>query len=82
MMKAMILQIILSCLLHSCSNINRDEPVDRSNLIGSDYSLFQGTPAWELAKAVQDENEKKITDIVIKTSELINCQEPDRKSVV
>ncbi|WP_026997368.1 ankyrin repeat domain-containing protein [Flectobacillus major] len=73
-MKATILQIILSCLLFSCSN--RDELVDKSNLTGNDYRLFQNTPAWELAKAVQDENEKKIIEIVTKNPQLINYQEP------
>jgi hypothetical protein len=50
--------------------------VDKSKLSGRDYRLFQNTPAWELAKAVQDENEKKIDEIVSKNSKLINYQEP------
>lgn len=75
-MKAIILQLILSCLLLSCSNINRDKPVDKQDLTGRDYRLFQDTPAWELAKAVQDEDEKKINEIVSKEPKLINYQEP------
>ncbi len=75
-MRPMILQIIFSCLLLSCSNIDRDKPVDKNDLTGDDYRLFQNTPAWELAKAVQDENEKKITEIVAKEPNLINYQEP------
>lgn len=72
----MILQIIFSCLVLSCSNINRDKPVDKQDLTGGDYRLFQNTPAWELAKAVQDEDEKKINEIVLKDPKLINYQEP------
>jgi len=72
----MIIQLVFSCLLLSCSNINRDTPVDKTDLTGDDYRLFQNTPAWELAKAVQDENEKKINEIVSKDSKLINYQEP------
>lgn len=72
----MILQIIFSCLLLTCSNINRDKPVDKQDLTGGDYRLFQNTPAWDLAKAVQDENEKKIKEIVSKDPKLINYQEP------
>lgn len=75
-MKTMIIQLVFSCLLLSCSNINRDTPVDKTDLTGDDYRLFQNTPAWELAKAVQDENEKKINEIVSKDSKLINYQEP------
>lgn len=60
----------------SCSNINRDKPVDKQDLTGGDYRLFQNTPAWELAKAVQDEDEKKINEIVLKDPKLINYQEP------
>lgn len=75
-MKVMIIQFVCSCLLLCCSSINRDKPVDKSKLSGRDYRLFQNTPAWELAKAVQDENEKKIDEIVSKNSKLINYQEP------
>lgn len=71
----MIKQLVFSCLLLSCSNINRDKPVDKQDLTGRDYRLFQGTPAWELAKAVQDEDEKKINEIISKDPKLINYQE-------
>jgi hypothetical protein len=74
-MKVMIIKIVFSCLLLSCSNINRDKPVDKQGLTGSDYRLFQNTPAWDLAKAVQDEDEKKINEIVSKDPKLINYQE-------
>ncbi len=73
-MKVMIFQIVLSCLLLSCSN--RDKPVDNKDLTGRDYRLFQKTPAWELAKAVQDEDVNKIDKIVSENSGLINYQEP------
>lgn len=76
MMKATIIQLIFSCLLLSCSNINRDKPVDKANLTGNDYRLFQNTPAWELAKAVQDEDINKIERITSESPELINYQEP------
>jgi len=75
-MRSIIIQIVLSFLLLSCSNINRDKPVDKKDLTADDYRLFQNTPAWELAKAVQDENEKLINEIVVKASNLINYQEP------
>jgi hypothetical protein len=60
----------------SCNNLDRNKIVDRSVLSGDDYRLFQNTPAWELAKAVQDEDDKKITEIVIKEPNLINYQDP------
>lgn len=75
-MKAMIIQLIFSCLLLSCSNFNRDKAVDKQDLTGRDYRLFQDTPAWELAKAVQDEDEKKINEIVSQNPKLINYQDP------
>jgi hypothetical protein len=31
----------------------QEEKVDRSKLLGNDYRLFQDTPAWHLAKAVE-----------------------------
>ena len=55
-MKAMIIQLVFSCLLFSCSNNSREKSVDSSELSNIDYRLFQNTPAWELAKAVQEED--------------------------
>lgn len=67
---------MLSCLLFSCTNTNRDKLLDNNNLTGRDYRLFQNTPAWELAKAVQDEDVNKIDMIVTENPILINYQEP------
>jgi len=75
-MKVMVLKVLISCLLLSCSNINRDKPVDNKDLTGRDYRLFQKTPAWELAKAVQDENVSKISEIIAKDNKIANYQEP------
>ena len=72
-----IIQILALCLLVSCTYfIDREKPVDKKHLRGYDYRLFQGTSAWELAKAVQDEDKKKIDQIVSKDPELLNYQEP------
>lgn len=75
-MKAIAGSLIVSCLILSCTNIARDKPVDKATLTGSDYRLFQNTPAWELAKAVQDGDEKKINEIIAKGPALINYQDP------
>ena len=53
----------------------REKIVDKSELTGRDYRLFQNTPAWELAKAVEDENTEQIDKIVSENPELINYQE-------
>lgn len=63
-------------MFHSCTNVNRDKSVDRSKLTEDDYRLFQNTPAWMLAIAVQDGDEKKIIEIVSKSPQVINAQEP------
>jgi ankyrin repeat protein len=64
---------LVCILIYSCNN--REEVVDKSKLLGNDYRLFQNTPAWELAKAVEDEDESKINEILAKNKELINYQE-------
>lgn len=74
-MKTIIIHIVFACLLFSCSNLSREKIVDKSELTGRDYRLFQNTPAWELAKAVEDENTKKIDKIVSENPEIINYQE-------
>lgn len=40
-MKAMIIQLVFSCLLFSCSNNSREKSVDSSELSNIDYRLFQ-----------------------------------------
>jgi len=75
-MKLMIIILILQIAFLSCSCKNREDEVDKSKLVGKDYRLFQKTTAWELAKAVQDEDEEKIKQILSKNQDLINYQEP------
>ncbi|HTI59096.1 ankyrin repeat domain-containing protein [Mucilaginibacter sp.] len=55
---------------------NDDTTVDRSNMLGNDYRLFKGTPAWELAKAVQNEDTVKIKQEVSKNRNLLSFTEP------
>lgn len=66
---ALIMNILISCN-------NRETIVDKSELLGDDYRLFQNTPAWELAKAVEDENEDKINELIKRDSKLLDYQEP------
>ena len=63
-MKAMIILLVFSCLLFSCSNNSREKSVDSSELSNIDYRLFQNTPAWELAKAVQEEDMDNFDKII------------------
>lgn len=72
----LILIILCTCLLGSCTQLTRDFKADKSKLKGNDYRLFQDTPAWQLAKAVQDGNEKKIRKILVENKKLIDYQEP------
>ena len=71
-MKSLYYVIIIFLLLSSC----REIIVDKTRLKGWDYRLFQETPAWELAKAVQDGRVSRIKSIIQEDSTLINYQEP------
>lgn len=71
--------ILLSCIILSvvgCGKLTREIEVDKSKLRGYDYRLFQKTPAWELAKAVWDDDFKKINELTKKDKNLINYQDP------
>lgn len=61
-------------LIAGCTN--RDSPVDKSKLLAVDYRLFQETPAWELAKAVDDGDTTKIKKEIRAQKNLIDFQEP------
>lgn len=41
-----------------------------------DIRTYKNTPAWELAKAVENQNTKNISEIASKNKELLNYQEP------
>jgi len=70
----LLASIILSVV--GCGKLTREREVDKSKLHGYDYRLFQKTPAWELAKAVWDDDFKRIKELTQKDKNLINYQEP------
>lgn len=74
-MKKIALLFSLLFLAISCNKIDRDEKVDKSKLLAADYRLFQDTPAWELAKAVWDDNTDKINEEVKKNPKIIDFQD-------
>ena len=53
-----------------------DTPVDKVDLLGSDYRLFQNTPVFELAKAVCSEDMDQVEYLVNVKKQNINFQEP------
>lgn len=55
---------------------NEDPTVDKSHMLGYDYALFKGTPAWELAKAVQNQDTVKIAAIISGSKGLLEYREP------
>lgn len=68
-----VICILLVLLSSAC--IDREAPVDKEKLLGNDFRLFQGTIAWELAKAVQDEDITAIESIVSSNPNIINYQD-------
>lgn len=74
-MKKIVILFSLLFLVISCNKIDKDKKVDKSKLLGADYRLFQDTPAWELAKAVWDDDVDKINEEVKKNPKIINYQE-------
>lgn len=71
-----IASIILSCFVYcSCGNTSRERQVNKENLLANDYRLFQNTVAWDLAKAVEDEDLDMIDSIVTVDCSLVNYQE-------
>lgn len=70
-----LLCIFQMVLFMSCRD--RDTLIDKSTLLGNDYRLFQATPVWNLAKAVQDENIEEIKRIV--RDEKVNIDYQDER---
>lgn len=74
-MRRFIILFSLSLCIISCNKIDRDSKVDKNKILAGDYRLFQDTPAWNLAKAVWDNDVDKIDEEVKKNPGIINYQE-------
>ena len=66
---------LIFCTVLLLTSCNRETKVDKTTLLAKDYRLFQDTPAWILAKAVEDDNLEKIKKEVIDNKVDINYQE-------
>lgn len=73
-MKKILVFILVIFLFINCNN--RETQIDNKDLLGNDYRLFQNTPAWELAKAVEDDDMSKIQKIIAQKKVNIDYQEP------
>ena len=74
-MKTIVLKLICICLFLSCSVNSCNIQENKHDMYGNDYRLSQNTPAWELAKAVQDEDIIAIDIIVSSNPNIINYQD-------
>ena len=64
--KVVILAVIMLSLLSGCS---------KEDLKIYDVQIFRGAPAWDLAKAVNDQDTKKIAQIAKIKPETLNYQD-------
>jgi hypothetical protein len=65
--------VVLTFLFTNC--IGKQANIDKDKLNGFDFRLYMETPAWELAKAVRDENVKRINSEISKNKALILYKE-------
>lgn len=70
--------LLFACMLFiQCDlPVLREFPVGDTKLLSSDSRLFQGTAAWDLAKAVADDDSARVERILQKHPEVIDIQEP------
>jgi ankyrin repeat protein len=61
--------VLILCLTISC--VNKKDKLDKY-----DIELFENTSAWNLVKAIENENISQIEDILKSDSTLVNYQEP------
>lgn len=63
--------MILLLITWGCNSSSQDR-----KLLGVDVRLFQNTPAWKLAQAIEKEDTVKIRRLIKKNTTLLNFQEP------
>lgn len=62
--------------LASCDRMFRERKVNKKELLGYDYRLFQETSAWKIAKAVWDDNKAEIKSLISQDKSLLNSTDP------
>ena len=67
---------LLIIVLFLISYTNNELEIDKTKLPPDDYRLFWGTPAWDLAKAVDDGDEEAIFRIAKANPNILNTLEP------
>jgi hypothetical protein len=72
MIKNCLVCALLCLLIFGCES----RSIKKGELTIQDVEIFKGTPAWELAKSVDDENTSKIKKIIDANPTLSNYQEP------
>ncbi|BAU52569.1 ankyrin repeat domain-containing protein [Mucilaginibacter gotjawali] len=72
--KVFFICLVLNIGLTKCTG--GDAVADGQNLLASDYRIFHGTIAWDLAKAIDGNDREKIIKIVGKNKHLINVVDP------
>jgi hypothetical protein len=63
----------LVLLFTNCTDAQ--EKIDKSKMNGFDFRLYDGTPAWELAQAVRDQDVKKIREQVKKNKKILSFKD-------
>jgi hypothetical protein len=72
--KILIFFFVITVGLVSCKD---DTDADgQHELLASDYHIFQGTVAWDLAKAIHDDDYDGIKQLVSKNKRLVNIVDP------
>jgi uncharacterized protein len=66
--------IIFTLTFFSC--INNGTTDEQDKMLSSDYRIFKNTIAWDLAKAIHDEDTDAIRQTVAKNKRLINFADP------
>ena len=66
---------VFSILLLLSGCVHKDTSTQRAKLLSSDYRLFEKTPAWGLAQAVEKEDTSSIEKIVKKNRRLIDYED-------
>jgi hypothetical protein len=75
---ALFLYLLYTGTAYGAQYGGTENPGVTDGMICYDYSMFEGTEAWKLAKAVRDGKIKAIKKIAKKNPELVNYREPRR----
>jgi len=67
--------LMVATLVAKCDTIYREIPVDSRKLSNADVRIYQDSPVWKLAKAIQDDDSVRLQELLAENASYIDYRD-------